>query len=106
INRRLRDALRRSVSAQGLDRPGARLLVACSGGADSVALARLLIEAATGRWTVGLAHVNHGLRGAASDRDAAFVRALALRHGLDYLTAAVDVRALMRRRKPGLEAAS
>ena len=48
--------------------------VALSGGADSVALAWILHElAAQSTWTcAGLIHVNHGLRGEASDADEAF----------------------------------
>ena len=49
-------------------------VVAVSGGADSVALLRALVEAGVGPLTV--AHVNHRLRGAESDADEAFVREL------------------------------
>lgn len=57
---------------------GAHLLVAVSGGADSVALLRLLCrhrERHPIRLTV--VHLNHGIRGTAADRDEAFVRQLA-----------------------------
>ncbi len=50
-----------------------RLLAGVSGGADSVALLRLLVL--SGR-QVQAVHVNHGLRGSASDGDEAFVRVL------------------------------
>ena len=50
-----------------------RLLLGLSGGADSVALLLLLKEAGK---NVTVVHVNHGLRGDASDGDEAFVRAL------------------------------
>lgn len=57
------------------------VLVAVSGGADSVAmllaLSRLRPESAGGRLVVG--HLNHQLRGAESDTDEDFVRALAER---------------------------
>lgn len=49
-----------------------RVLVAVSGGADSMALLCLLWNA--GR-DIAVGHVNHGLRGAASDADAKFVAA-------------------------------
>ena len=57
------------------------VVVGCSGGADSVALLRLICELrnrsgeATG--FVVAAHYNHGLRGDASDADQAFVAGLA-----------------------------
>lgn len=53
--------------------PEGRLLVGLSGGADSVALLHLLLD--EGR-DVAAVHVNHGLRGAESDGDEAFVRNL------------------------------
>jgi tRNA(Ile)-lysidine synthase len=49
-------------------------VVAVSGGADSVALLRALLQAGYTNLTV--AHYNHGLRGAESDADEAFVEAL------------------------------
>src|SRR5687768_14437712 len=54
-----------------------RLLVACSGGPDSVALTWLLrsLETELG-FNFVLAHVNHSLRGRESDKDAEFVRRL------------------------------
>lgn len=51
-----------------------KLLIGVSGGADSVALAMLAIEAG---FRVAIAHINFGLRGAASDADMRFVQALA-----------------------------
>mgnify|MGYP006395387625 CR=1 FL=1 len=51
-----------------------KLLIACSGGLDSVVLARLLAKLS---YNIALAHVNFGLRGAESDEDEAFVRRLA-----------------------------
>ncbi len=58
-----------------------RLLVACSGGCDSVALA--LAAKQTG-YSVALAHVNHGLRGGESDQDSRFVQQLADQLGFHF----------------------
>lgn len=74
-------AVRDAVLRHQLLEPGDRVLVAVSGGADSVAL----LHALTGlRVSLGLVlavcHVHHGLR-AAADRDADFVLALAARLG-------------------------
>jgi tRNA(Ile)-lysidine synthase len=68
-----------------LFRPGQRIAVAVSGGADSVALLRCLLEE---RHALGIvlsvAHVHHGIRGAAADEDEAFVASLAAAHGLPF----------------------
>jgi tRNA(Ile)-lysidine synthase len=80
-----RDALlaRVAEAAAALDLRGRRVLVAVSGGVDSCVLLAALGELA-GDLELALAvgHVNHGLRGAASDADEAFVRALAAERAL------------------------
>jgi tRNA(Ile)-lysidine synthase len=67
-------------------------VVAVSGGADSVALLRALAASHTGPLTV--AHVNHRLRGAESDGDAAFVRDLASSLNLACVVKQIDVASL------------
>lgn len=58
--------------------PGARVVVAVSGGSDSVALLRLLCSLRESfHLDLVCAHFNHRLRGAESDADEAFVRELA-----------------------------
>src|SRR5262249_56237235 len=72
----------RAVEDHGLIRPDDRILVAVSGGSDSVALIRLLVR--YGRrvpLTLVVAHVHHGLRGVAADEDLEFVQRLAGRLG-------------------------
>lgn len=58
-----------------------RLLVAVSGGADSVALLRVLHQLG---YACEVAHCNFHLRGAASDRDAAFVSDLCRNLGVPF----------------------
>ncbi len=74
-----------TIRKKELLRAGERVAVAVSGGADSVALLCLLQEL---RGELGIvlsvAHVNHKLRGAESDRDEKFVRELAAAHSLDF----------------------
>jgi tRNA(Ile)-lysidine synthase len=85
-----------------------RVAVAVSGGSDSVALAWWLHDrAARGEYAVaGMIHVNHGLRGAASDDDEAFCRALAARLGWPIDVTRVDVAARARARRQSLEVAA
>ena len=75
-------------------KPGLRLAVGLSGGADSVALMRALAERSK---QLGLvlhaAHLHHGLRGEEADGDLAFARALAAELGLPFHEARVDCEA-------------
>ena len=59
------------------------LCAAVSGGADSMALLRVLLELReVFEYTLSACHVNHGLRGETADRDEAFVRAECARLGV------------------------
>ena len=77
--------------------PGAGVLCALSGGADSMYLLCRLLE---GRekygWTVYAAHFNHGLRPAAQ-RDEDFVRDWCKRQGVPLAAGRADVPAFVRR---------
>ena len=62
---------------------GKRILLALSGGADSVALLHALVAVRPKfHFELTAAHLNHALRGAESDRDEAFVRDLCGRIGV------------------------
>jgi tRNA(Ile)-lysidine synthase len=75
------DTVRRHAMLRG----GETVLVALSGGADSVALTDVLAAlAATLGLTLHAVHVHHGLRGAEADRDAEFSRAVATWLGLPF----------------------
>ena len=68
------------------------VLLALSGGADSGALLHVLSRQAQKMgFSILTAHVNHGIRGAEADRDAAFCEALAKRYGWEHLTHSADV---------------
>ena len=74
-------------------RAGDRVAVAVSGGADSVALLRVLLELREELGIViAVAHFNHGLRGEASEADEAFVAELARQLGLEFFSGRGDVR--------------
>ena len=73
-------------------KPGMRIAVALSGGADSVALLRALVARSTDLGVVlHAAHLHHGLRGEEADGDLAFARELAGKLGVPFHEAHVDV---------------
>lgn len=73
-----------------------RLALAVSGGRDSCALLHWFAAHKDRYDRLVAVHVNHGLRGAQSDGDEAFVRALCGDYGIDLECRRVDVRALAR----------
>jgi len=81
--------------------PESPLVLAVSGGRDSMALMHFLHE--HGWSDVLVAHLDHGLRGAASSEDAAFVEESASALGLVFQGARVDVGALATASKESVE---
>lgn len=86
---------------------GKRLLAALSGGADSVALVCLLTQLRD-MYGISLAaaHLNHGIRGAEADGDAAYCRTLCRELHVELLEERADVPALARELGVGLESAA
>lgn len=97
-----------TVHRRALLRDGSRVLVALSGGADSVAMLFLLRELEQGGalTLAGAAHLHHGLRGADADADEAFCGALAARLGAPFVSERVDVASLARQQKRSIEDAA
>src|SRR5208337_30991 len=86
---------------------GDRVCLAVSGGADSVALLRVLLELRSELGVVlSVAHFNHRLRGAYSEADEAFVEELARRHDLEIFSGRGDVRDHALTSKLSIEAAA
>src|SRR6266566_1111504 len=84
---------------------GAPLVLAVSGGPDSMALMHLAVEAASGhRWRPLVAHLDHGLRDGSAD-DARFVADAASQLGVEATISRTDVAALAAERGDGLEEA-
>jgi len=73
-----------------------RLLLAVSGGLDSICLAHYFIENrdALGIEWLGIAHVHHGLREGTADRDAKFVEAFARKQNVPFFLKKLDGEAL------------
>src|SRR6476661_6927759 len=73
------------IREQHLLQPGERVAVACSGGADSVALLHILAELREELGIVlSVAHFHHEIRGAEADGDQRFVKEQAARLHVDF----------------------
>ncbi len=90
----LLDRVQHTIQDRRLLSAGERLVVAVSGGLDSMVLLDVLHRLAPAPgWQLAVAHFNHQLRGDASDADEAFVRAAAARLGCPCLVGSDNVQA-------------
>jgi tRNA(Ile)-lysidine synthase len=95
------------IRKHDLLRPADRVGIAVSGGADSVALLRLVLELRDELGiVVSIIHLNHKLRGLDSDGDEQFVRDLASTYGLEIIAESGEVKAFSAEKKLSLEAAA
>lgn len=89
--------------------PGDCIVVAVSGGPDSMALLYILNELSKSK-DLGLkivcAHVNHGLRGEESNREAEFVRNQSEHWGIPFELGLFDIPSYMRQSGKGLQLAA
>jgi tRNA(Ile)-lysidine synthase len=84
-----------------------KILVAVSGGLDSMVLLHLLKRFSTSHdWKLAVAHFNHHLRGRASDADEALVRRTAAAMNLPFVTGGADVKKFAKESKLSLEMAA
>lgn len=98
-----------SIEGYDLIRSGETVVCAVSGGPDSVAMLHILRELndlQQLKWKLHVAHVNHGLRGKASDEDEEFAGRLAEKHQLPFHTTRVDVAAARKERRMSVEEAA
>lgn len=93
-----------TINAYDLIHKGDRVIVALSGGADSVTLLTVLLSLKNMLGIqVWAAHVNHNLRGEESNRDEAFVRKLCEKRNVRLFVKSVDVKALSQEKHQGFE---
>ena len=89
----LTDRVLRTIRTYRMFRRGGRVLVACSGGPDSIALLHILraLEQEGELVVAGLGHFNHQLRGEESDGDERFCGEVAAALGLEIALGRADV---------------
>ncbi len=98
-----------AIRTRKLIAPKSRVLVALSGGPDSVALLLCMLELARKRdlhFTVCAAHLNHRLRAKTAVRDRDFCRKLCAQHKLELIEARCDTRKLARHLRRSVEEAA
>lgn len=105
--RELVDSVTEAAAEHGLWKPGDAIVVAVSGGPDSVALLHVLHEISVSRMPLRLicAHVNHGFR-AESAEEAELVRGLASGLGVPFELAEFDIPAYMKESGLGAQEAA
>jgi len=103
----LQSHVEQTIHTRRLFLPGQRILVAVSGGVDSIVLLHLLHQLSRkNHWRLTVAHLNHRLRGRSSDADERLVRRAAAKLKLPVAVERVDVRRLARTLKLSLEMAA
>jgi tRNA(Ile)-lysidine synthase len=99
--------IRERLINQRLFSRGRAVLVAVSGGVDSMVLLHILHElAAQYDWKLKVAHLNHQLRGRSSDADEQLVRRTALSLKIPLVVHRTDVRRFQKREGLSLEMAA
>ncbi|PST84187.1 tRNA lysidine(34) synthetase TilS [Pedobacter yulinensis] len=96
-------AFRKFIADKQLFSPEERVLLAVSGGRDSVLMARLFHAAG---YNFSIIHCNFGLRGAESERDEAFVCRLAAELGVPFLSRKFDTRAYAKEKQLSIQMAA
>lgn len=94
------ETVKRTIAAHNMLAPGEPVLVALSGGADSVVLLLVMREL---NYPVRAFHLNHCLRGAEADRDETFCRSLCIRLGIELTVERIDVAAAACQQGRGVE---
>jgi tRNA(Ile)-lysidine synthase len=97
----------RTIRKFDMLRRGEHVLIAASGGADSMALLLCLHDlVARMNLKLTVAHLNHGLRGAEANEDEEFVRQASADLGLDFLSESADIKAMAAAAGKNLEEAA
>ena len=107
VEKRVLRAVDHTLRTHSMIQIGDAVLMGVSGGPDSVALVHIL-RALSPKYglKLAIAHLNHGLRGNASNSDQAFVTALAKKFQMPFYVEKKDVRHFQKSRRLSVEEAA
>lgn len=88
------------ITDHQLFQPSERILLAVSGGIDSVCLAHLFQQT---DYPFGIAHCNFQLRGEAADQDVIFVKSLAEQYQVSFFETSFDTQKISQESKKGIQ---
>src|SRR6478752_1853814 len=97
------ERFRKFIAVNNLFLPKDKLLLAVSGGVDSVVLCELCEQAG---YNFTIAHCNFQLRGEESERDEKFVRELGKKYGVEVLVKKFDTEKYAEENKKGIQEAA
>jgi tRNA(Ile)-lysidine synthase len=97
------DKLKRFISENNLIRPGDKILLAVSGGIDSMVMAHLFH---TLHFNIGIAHCNFSLRGHESDDDEELVRKYASDNHMPFHTTRFDTKSIAKKNRLSIQMAA
>ncbi len=91
------------IDEQKLVAGGERILVAVSGGIDSMVMTHLFLETP---YDIGIAHCNFSLRGRESDKDEEFVNSYATDHNIPFFSTRFDTKTYARNNGQSIQMAA
>jgi tRNA(Ile)-lysidine synthase len=97
------DEFERFISVNSLARPGDRILLAVSGGIDSMVMAYLFHKL---NFNLAIAHCNFSLRADESDKDEELVRQFAAEHNIPFHSKRFDTRAFAKKNRLSVQMAA
>src|SRR5450759_1081267 len=97
------ERFRKYIAENNLLKPGDRILLAVSGGIDSMVMTHLFLQSGT---KIGIAHCNFSLRAAESDKDEEMVRTYASEHNIPFFTVRFETKTFAKKNRLSVQMAA
>jgi tRNA(Ile)-lysidine synthetase, N-terminal domain/tRNA(Ile)-lysidine synthetase, C-terminal domain len=97
------DEFKKFIAENNLIKPGDKILLAVSGGIDSMVMAHLFYQQ---DFKIGIAHCNFSLRAGESDKDEELVRQFASKNSIPFYTIRFETKVFARKNKLSIQMAA